>query len=109
MQIEIIDDLQYAEKGTGPWRIYVYGRDGYHVGGKWFRNGPMKYPDEEIPLHEAMLNAGVAIAHGLEVRICDGGDNLVFHAVAGNILHGQDFWSSLVPAVDAELKAKERA
>lgn len=79
-----------------------------HAGGKWFRKGPAKYPEEEIPAHEAVLRAGLAVGHGLEVRIADGGDMLVFHARDGAILHGRGFLKFCVAVADRELKEKER-
>lgn len=105
----LLSELQYADQpGDGPWRLYIYGADGFHSGVKWFRMGPPKYPEEEIPLHEAATLAGVAIAHGLEVRMTDGGDMLVFHSKDGKIVHGQAFWSWIAAAADRELKEKER-
>lgn len=106
--IRVPDEPIYVEPGDGPWRLYVYDRDGFHSGGKWFRKGPAKYPEEEIPAHEAVLRAGLAVGHGLEVRIADGGDMLVFHARDGAILHGRGFWKFLVAVADRELKEKER-
>lgn len=106
--IDLTEQLLYAEPGDGPWRIFVYQANGLHRGGRWFRKGPMKYPDEEIPFLEAATRAGVAIAHGLEVRIVDGGDMLVLHALNGKIVHGREFWSRVAAQADRELKEKER-
>jgi hypothetical protein len=94
-EVHTLTELQYAETGSGPWRIYVYDEDGFHLGGKWFRKGPMKYPDEEITKEEAYQNAGAAINLGREVRICDGGDMLVYHAKDGQVIHGEKFWEDL--------------
>lgn len=106
--IHVIETLQYAEPGEGPWRLYTYTAAGFHCGAQWFCKETPRYPDEEIPLHEVMARAGVAIGYGLEVRICDGADQLVLHAKDGEFLHGRAFWSSLVQLADRQLKEKER-
>ena len=84
--------LQYAETGKGPWKLYIYDRDGYHSGGKWFRSGPMKYPDEEISGAEALRLCQEAQKNVQEVKVCDGGDMLVFHAIGKHVMYGADFW-----------------
>ena len=89
---ETLEELVHAPTGLGPWKIYVFQRDGYHRGGIWFRRGKAKYPDEEISFVAAKVKCANAGRNGLEVRICDGGDNLVFHAKGETILHGADFW-----------------
>lgn len=94
--VEELTELQYAEIGDGPWKLYLFGQNGYHSGGQWFRRGPMKFPDEEITFECARKECQKSIAAGLEVRVCDGGDNLVFHSEHGVVLHGEDFWK--VPA-----------
>ncbi len=91
-KVHTLTELQYAEIGEGPWRLYIYGEDGFHSGGKWFRKGPMKYPGEEISLPAAKSYADGNIAVGLEVKVCDGGDELVFHSKDGKILYGEGFW-----------------
>lgn len=98
MEIHTLTELQYAEpdKDAG-YRLYIFGRDGMHSGGRWFRNKP-KYPDEEITTEEARKRAKEAIAQKKEVRVTDGGDNLVFHAANGAILYPEDatdFWEKL--------------
>lgn len=94
-EVHTLTELQYAEIGDGPWALYVYGRSGYHTGKLWFRKGPMKYPDEEITVAEAKKRFDASTAKGLEVRICDGGDNLVFHSQNGKILYGEGFWEAV--------------
>ena len=94
-EVHTLTELQHAETGDGPWRLYIYGRDGLHSGGKWFRKGLMKYPEEEITAAEASERAKSAIARKQEVRICDGGDNLVFHAANGAVLYGDNFWQEV--------------
>ena len=94
-EVHTLTELQHAEPGEGPWRLYIYDDTGFHSGGKWFRLGPMKYPDEEITKEEAYQNAVAAIILKREVRICDGGDNLVFHVRDEETLHGERFWESL--------------
>ena len=56
--IKLTDLIPAKEVGKGPWKIYVFMPDGYHRGGKWFRDGRIKYPDEEISFHEAKQRAG---------------------------------------------------
>jgi hypothetical protein len=36
-----------------------------------------------------------AFAAGREVRICDGGDMLVFHAKGNAVLYGATFWEDI--------------
>ena len=91
-EVQTLTELQYVEIGEGPWKLYIYGPDGYHSGGKWFCKGKMKYPDEEIALKEAKRRSDTNIAKGLEVKVCDGGDNLVFHSENGVVVYGEDFW-----------------
>lgn len=98
VEINELTELQYASTGEGPWRLYIFGEDGYHSGTQWFCNGTPKYPDEEITSPEAKTRAQEAIAKGLEVRITDGGDQLVFHSQNGVILYpelGREFWKEV--------------
>lgn len=92
-EVFTLDALQHTEKGEGPWRLYCYRRDGFHVGGVWFRRGALQYPDEEITYQEAKQRAEQAMRENREVRVCDRGDMLVFHCLRGNVLHGDGFWS----------------
>jgi len=92
-EVHTLHELQHAETGAGPWKLYVYDKNGYHRGGKWFRKGSMQYPDEEITFKDAEEQCHAAIQQCREVRICDGGDNLVFHAKAGAIIYGENFWT----------------
>jgi len=106
------NQLVHAEVGKGPWRLYIYRPDGYHEGGKWFRTGKVKYPNEEIAFERARQWTDVAVGKGLEVRICDGMDHLVFHAVNGRVIYGSTFWNEAQPnpaavAVADRLKGKK--
>ena len=94
-EVHTITELQYAEIGEGPWKLYLYRTDHLHGITKWFRKGKMKYPDEEISLAEAKKHSDANIAKMLEVRVCDGGDMLVFHSVYGKILYGEGFWEAV--------------
>ena len=97
-EVHTLTELQYAETGDGPWRLYVYGASGFHTGGMWFRKGKMKYPHEEITAEEAKQRANRAILKLHEVRICDGGDNLVFHSQHGVTLYpdsAEEFWKAV--------------
>ena len=87
-----LEDLQYSNETKGPFKLYIYEPNSqYHRGGVWFRKGPMKYPEEEIPFDSAVERVAGAMADGREVRICDGGDMLVFHAKGAKILYGEKF------------------
>ncbi len=86
-------ELQYATTGSGPWRLYVYDATGRYAKAPWFRRGRMQYPDEEITLRAAKALANRAVKSRLEVRVTDGGNNLVFHAVDGVVMYGADFWA----------------
>jgi len=95
MNVIHVTDLKYAELGEGPWRIYIFDKDGFHSGGKWFRDGAVKYPDEEVGKEEAYQTCMAAVLLKREVRICDGGDKLVFHSKDGSVIHGERFWGPL--------------
>jgi hypothetical protein len=94
-EVHTLTELQYAEIGEGPWVLYTYGCDGMHNGKQWFRKGKMKYPDEEISLREAKIRSDSNILKRWEVRICDGGDMLVFHSANGAVLYGEGFWEAV--------------
>jgi hypothetical protein len=93
--IHTLKTLQHSEDRNGPFQLYIFDRAGYHRGGRWFRTATPKYPDEEITIQKAKLEADEAIKKGFEVRICDGGDMLVYHNRGGKCLHGEAFWKDL--------------
>lgn len=97
-KIEINDLIRTEEVGKGPWRLYCYRADGFHEGGLWFRQGKPKYPNEEIAFDRAKQYAEVATGRGLEVRVCDGMDHLVFHSEKGKVVFGKTFWNEARPA-----------
>ena len=98
MGVHTLTQLQYSEDQKGPWKLYVYEADsGYHRGGVWFRRGPAKYPAEELSFTAAKVKCANALRNGREVRICDGGDMLVFHAKGEKILFGETFWDVPCP------------
>jgi hypothetical protein len=94
-EVHTLTELQHAEVGEGPWKLYIYGKDHRHSGGVWFRKGKPKYPDEEITIADAKVRSDYAVAKGLEVRICDGGDSLVYHSQNGKVLYGEGFWEAV--------------
>jgi hypothetical protein len=94
-EVHTITELQYAEIGEGPWKMYVSNNQGFHSGGMWFRKGKAKYPDEEIIISDAKEWAAAAMRNKREVRICDGGDMLVFHSAGGAVLYGEGFWEAV--------------
>ena len=95
MSVHTLTKLQYSTDQKGPWRLYIYEPNSeYHRGGTWFQNKP-KYPEEgEIPTQLAFEKSDLAFHLGREIRVCDGGDMLVFHALNGEVLYGKDFWES---------------
>lgn len=107
-----LSELRHVEVGAGPWRLYIYGKDQKHRGGMWFRVGKAKYPNEEISFARARQFTDAAIVKGLEVRICDGVDNLVFRSENGKVTYGMTFWNEARPdpaavAVADRLKGKK--
>ena len=93
-QVLTLTELQYAPTGDGPWKIYLFNEDGYYdrENKYWFRRGKMKYPAEECTIEHAKKCADEWTERGLEVKITDGGDMLVFHSVNGEIVYGPNFW-----------------
>jgi hypothetical protein len=90
-----LTELQYSKQWRGPLGLYIYENDGFHRGGKWFREKP-KYPDEEISKEKAILAVKIAMEAGKEIRITDGGDEMVFHAKGGKVLfpnNPEQFWA----------------
>ncbi len=94
--IETLKQLQYSIDRRGPFALYVYEPNSeYHRGKVWFMDKP-QYPEEgEITTAEAFKKTVDAMCSGREVRICDGGDMLVFHAKNKKILYGQNFWDEV--------------
>lgn len=92
------DKIIYDKDRRLPLKLYIYGADGFHDGGIWFRDIP-QYPDEETTTPKAMLATGGAMDIGLEVRICNGGDFCVFHCKDGKVIYPPEgfnaFWQSL--------------
>jgi len=86
--------FRYSEDRVGPWKLYIYGQDGFHSGGQWFARD-IKYPDEEIGVFAAYVRYREAFDSGLEIRICDGGDQLVHHAKDRRIIYGPQFWDDV--------------
>lgn len=93
-----LTNLQYSTERKGPFKLYVYEPGSpFHKGGVWFQKVP-QYPDEEITTELAHNRAFAAVAEGCEVRICDGGDMLVFHAKDGKVLYPKaprSFWEEI--------------
>lgn len=95
MTIEHLTKLQYSIDRKGPWKLYIYDMGGqYHRGGVWFTR-VVRYPNEEISVEKAKALANRALAEGREVRICDGGDMLVFHAKGNEMLCGGNFFKEI--------------
>lgn len=96
-----LTQLQYAVPVKGEnFRLYIYGADGFHSGGQWFTSGLIKYPDEQIDRVTAAAREMAARHEGLETKVTNVGDMLVFHSVGGEILYpqgvtGGEFWTTL--------------
>jgi hypothetical protein len=98
MPIEHLTELQYSQDRRGPFKLYIYERDSeYHRGGVWFGDEP-RYEDE-ITVGEALSRVEQALEEKREVRICDRGDLLVYHARGGKVLYPNNpeaFWEEIV-------------
>lgn len=101
MTEHILTELQYSNDREGPFRLYIYAKNGYHSGGIWVRRVP-KYPGE-ITTQRACTMAVSYCAEGAEVRITDGGDMLVYHAKDNQVLYpapeemaDAKFWSEFI-------------
>jgi hypothetical protein len=97
MPIHELTQLQYSTEREGPFRLYIYTYNGEGYSTRAWFNKPMKmkYPDEEIPFPRAEGLTKIAVSQGREVRVCDGGDMLVYHAKDGKVLYGEGFWQEI--------------
>ncbi len=97
--IHILTELQYRDERQGPLKLYIFEEDGYHHGGQWFSKN-VRYPDEEIPIERAKVEATVAMLAGREVRVTNSGDFLVFHAKGEEVIWPKEgaeaFWRSIL-------------
>jgi hypothetical protein len=100
-----LTQLQYSEDRKGPWKLYIYIKDSTKYDyAKWFAR-KIKYPDEEISIADAFADAMEAIhGDGREVKVCDGGDMLVFHSKDRKTLYGDSFWPELLKPEKEEMK-----
>lgn len=93
-EIVTLSELQYSTDIHGPLKLYLYDRNGFHRGGQWFARR-IRYPEEEIPLDLAQAAAEAWTGRGLEVRITNGTDFLVYHAKDGKMIYpanAAEFW-----------------
>jgi hypothetical protein len=96
MPLHTLTQLQYSEDRRGPWRMYIYDLNGeYHRGGTWFQEKPQYQDEGELNILLAYAATKSAFDSGREIRICDGGDMLVFHAKSNRILFGDKFWEDI--------------
>ncbi len=96
--IEHLTQLIYSEDVSGSLKVYRFQADGYHSGGQYFTKR-IRYPDEEIGIEAAKALCEAHQARGLEVRITNGSDFLVFHAQGQKVLYPQSaeaFWSKVL-------------
>lgn len=95
MKTEHLTETFYSKDVRGPWALYVYEFNGYHTGKQWFAR-VIRYPDEQITIGDAKLRVLEAESQGREVRICDGGDFLVYHSLNGvQVYPSFDFWAAV--------------
>lgn len=115
MPVHTLTELQYSQNRKGPWVLYIFEPDSeYHSAGIWFCtardyyfcrvdpikcSGKPKYPDEEEGVISVKVKCAAAMRAGREVRICDTGDNLVFHAKGARVLFGENFWREITQEV----------
>lgn len=94
-----LSEILFADPIRGEdFKLYLYDNDGFHSGAIWFTSGRIRYPDEQIPAEMARGLAEKHMMGGLEVRITNGGDLLVFHSMRGQMLYptnAESFWSKV--------------
>jgi hypothetical protein len=94
-----LTEILFADPVKGEdFKLYLYGKDGFHGGPIWFTSGRIRYPDEQIAAGVAQLLVEKHVRDGLEVRITNGGDFLVFHSQRGQMLfptNADQFWSKV--------------
>jgi len=104
MSVYTLTEPVYGNDRNGPFRLYIYEADGFHRGGVWaYKGGPTHYPNDpctEISTREMMMRAVESCAQGKEVRITDGGDLMIYHAIGGKILYPDSeamktFWQEI--------------
>lgn len=95
MSTYTLTQLVYSQDRKGPWKLYVYTANGKQYEYiSWFSKKP---EDKEISVMEAFEIANIAaIIDKKEVRVCDGGDELVYHSEKGIILYGNTFWPEII-------------
>lgn len=74
----------YSKDRRGSLRLYVFDREGFHSGGSWFG---VNCDDPDISVARARQHVQLAIEKGLEVRITNASDFLVFHSVDGKVVY----------------------
>lgn len=94
-----LTEILFADPIKGEdFKLYIYDREGFHGGAIWFTSGRIRYPDEQVSVDYARGLTEKAMLGGLEVRITNGGDFLVFHSQRGQMLYPTNFdsfWSSV--------------
>lgn len=96
MPVHTLTELQYSKDREGPFRLYIYGKDGKHDGCIWVRRVPEEA--DEIDCTEAIVQTLEAAAQGFEVRITDDGDMLVYHCKGADVLYPKpigNFWKEI--------------
>ena len=96
MPIETFTELQYSEDEKGPWQLYIYSADGRGYETKQWFGRQTEYPDEEITVEKARDLVRAAFGGGREIRIVDGGDMLVFHAIGDRVQYGKPWWNKVM-------------
>jgi len=72
--------------------------DGFHHGGLFLAR-QIQYPEDEVSMREGRELADEHLARGLECRIINGGDELIFHAKGSKVIFppegAEAFWQSV--------------
>lgn len=90
---EVIHLTQFATAKPVPgelMKLYLFGKDGMHNGRIYFRKQPKSFEGDregELDIREAAMAALVAVGEGREIRVTNGGDELLFRITTGP--HGE--------------------
>lgn len=94
-----LTEILFADPIKGEdFKLYIYDREGFHGAAIWFTSGRIRYPEEQVGVEFARGLTEEAMLRGLEVRITNGGDFLVFHSQRGQMLYptnAETFWSKV--------------
>ena len=97
--IQTLTNLTYSDDRRGHLALYLYDSNMRHYGARYIAR-KITHPDEEVTPKDAKARVDAAIAAGHEVRITNGGDELVFHfaSIDRRVAHPADldqFWREI--------------